>query len=44
MVMLSKQEPKFSIYLFKCIKLKFVDQIKIEKIIVHFLNKDLRLK
>jgi hypothetical protein len=44
MVMLSKQEPKLNIYLFKCTIFKFIDQIKIEKIVVHFLNKDLRLK
>jgi len=43
-VMLSKQEPKLNIYLLKCTILKFIDQIKIEKIIAHFLNKDLRLK
>jgi len=44
MAMLSKQNPKLNIYLFKCIIFKFIDQIKIEKIIVQFLNKDLRLK
>jgi hypothetical protein len=43
-VMLSKQEAKLNIYLLKCTILKFIDQIKIEKIIAHFLNKDLRLK
>ncbi len=42
--MLSKQEAKLNIYLLKCTILKFIDQIKIEKIIAHFLNKDLRLK